>query len=336
MEKAKEGAPERTSVLKSTDTAKEIRRLVKRIYYGAKEARDAGKPVAWVMGETLAEDILTAMGVAGIYPENYGGLVATKRAELPYLERAEAEGYSHTVCGYARVALGFAAVRHELGIVPPDAPDGGMVDPDMLIGSSNICDPRYKWFQALGHYMKAPLHVTDILLPPVDRDLQALWHYYVSYQTDEVRELLRFVERVVGRKVDQDQLIEAVNSDTQTLRLTHEIYELRKAVPCPMPAQDWFLCGILLHFLPAEKDTVAFYTRLRDELKSRVEKGMGTIPEEKYRLLWSGLPPWHHMYIYNYFESLGATSLLNSLTMLLGTLVKALRWRRQGTTPLRS
>jgi benzoyl-CoA reductase/2-hydroxyglutaryl-CoA dehydratase subunit BcrC/BadD/HgdB len=50
-----------------------------------------------------------------------------------------------------------------------------------------------------------------------------------------------------------------------------------------------------------------FFQELKDELKYRVDNKIGVIPEEKYRLLWgSGLPPWHTMNIFNYFESLGA------------------------------
>lgn len=50
-----------------------------------------------------------------------------------------------------------------------------------------------------------------------------------------------------------------------------------------------------------------FYRELYQELRYRAENKIGVVPEEKYRLLWGpGLPPWHTMKIFNYFESLGA------------------------------
>jgi benzoyl-CoA reductase/2-hydroxyglutaryl-CoA dehydratase subunit BcrC/BadD/HgdB len=53
--------------------------------------------------------------------------------------------------------------------------------------------------------------------------------------------------------------------------------------------------------------TLEFYKGLYDELKERVDNGIGAIDNEKYRLLWGvGLPPWHSMYILDYFINFGA------------------------------
>lgn len=305
---AKKSAPvEKTSAAKGTETAKTIRQLVKKIYRQANEYKAAGKPVAWCMGQALQQDVLAAMDVASCYPENYAGLCATKRVEMPYLEKAESDGWARYLCGYSRLTLGYSCMRHELGMTPPDAPDGGMADPDMLICSSNLCEPRYKWFQALARYMNTPIHCTDVVIPPCDRDLKALEGYYLDYQVKELRELVSFVEKVLGKKMDWDKLAQSVANSFKTMELAHEVYELRKAVPCPMPSEDWWAGGgPLFEFTTFDPDTVNFFISLRDELKEKVKNKIGVIPEEKYRLLWAGLPPWHNMQIFNYFESLGA------------------------------
>ncbi|MBI4595410.1 MAG: 2-hydroxyacyl-CoA dehydratase, partial [Candidatus Tectomicrobia bacterium] len=53
------------------------------------------------------------------------------------------------------------------------------------------------------------------------------------------------------------------------------------------------------------KKAYEFYKRLRDEVKDRVKNGIGQIPNEKFRLLWYGIPTWYNMGIFNYFEKLG-------------------------------
>lgn len=298
---------EKTSSVKGTETARQMRKLVKRIYSQAREYKMAGKPVAWAMGAALHQDILGAMDIAGCYPENYSALCATKRVEMPFLERAEADGYSRFLCGYSRLTLGFAYQRHESGIIPPDAPDGGMADPDMLVCSSNLCEPRYKWFQSLErYYPQVPRHCIDVVYPPSDREIDDLQDYYIKYQVQELRELVAFVEKVVGRKMDRDRLCQCVDNTCKTMELVNEIYQLRQAVPCPMPSQDWWAGGVPFQFISSDPEAIQFYTALRDELKQKVESHIGVIPHEKYRLLWAGLPPWHHMNIFNYFESLGA------------------------------
>ncbi len=304
---AKEGASaQKTTSVKGTETARTIRKLVRKIYAQANEYKAAGKPVAWAMAQALHQDVLAAMDVAGCYPENYAALCASKRVEAPFLEKAESDGWARYLCGYSRLTLGYSCLCHELGMIPPDAPDRGMPAPDMLICSGNLCEPRYKWFQSLSRYMNIPIHCTDVVIPPCDRDLKDLEGYYIDYQVKELRELVSFVEKVLGRKMDWDRLGECVDNTLKTMELVHEIYELRKAVPSPMPSQDWWASGVPFQFIAADPDAVSFYTALRDEVKQKVENKIGVIPNEKYRLLWAGLPPWHNMQIFNYFESLGA------------------------------
>jgi len=128
------------------------------MYEAGEHATTEGKPVAWVMLGQWAEPILTAMDVISIYPENYGSICAAAGKAAPFLELSDAEGFPSHVCGYARNCFGYLAKMRELGgAVPPSAPMGGMPAPTMLVASSEICDARFKWFQALGRYFQAPL-----------------------------------------------------------------------------------------------------------------------------------------------------------------------------------
>ncbi|MBI4216018.1 MAG: 2-hydroxyacyl-CoA dehydratase, partial [Chloroflexi bacterium] len=110
-----------------------------------------------------------------------------------------------------------------------------------------------------------------------------------------------------------DRLNELIDLDHETHKVYWEAYELRKAVPGPLPSQDTMNTFIARVFMPCEPATLDFYTRLRDEVKERVDKKLGVIPNEKFRVMWAGgLPPWHNMGIYNYFESLGAVSVFET------------------------
>ena len=40
---------------------------------------------------------------------------------------------------------------------------------------------------------------------------------------------------------------------------------------------------------------LGFYERLWDEIQDRVARGIGSMPDEKFRLYWDGLPLWHNM-----------------------------------------
>ena len=88
-------------------------------------------------------------------------LCAAKRDMDRFLLKAEADGYSQVLCSYARIGLGFDSLRKELGGIPENAPDGGMPVPDMMLGSSAVCDPRFKWYQAAGRYLEVPTYSID-------------------------------------------------------------------------------------------------------------------------------------------------------------------------------
>lgn len=300
-------AKEKTSSRKSTESAGKIRTVVKRMYQQAQQAKEEKRKVAYCMVMCNYEEILAAMDIVQVYTENYAGLCAVKRQAEPYMDKARAEGYSDLLCGYAQVGIGFDALRHELGEMPPDAPDGGMPEPDMLLGCSMGCDPRWKWYQALGRYKDTPIYNMDVLMPPSDADMREIREHSVRYMADELRGLIAFLEEQMGRKMDYDRLMSIVRQVEETRWWWREAYELRKNVPCPMSTQDHFVLFVPHHMMLTDSFTLEFYKGLYDELKERVDTGTGVIDDERYRLLWGvGLPPWHSMYILDEFLRYGA------------------------------
>jgi len=298
---------EQTSATKSLECAKKVRPLVKEMYARAHEAKKQGRPVAYCMVMSQYDEILRAMDITPIWTENYGGLCATKRVADRFLAKAEAEGYSTFLCSYATTGIGFDALRQELGEIPPDAPDGGMAKPDILLGSSAMCDPRYKWYQALGRYLDTPIYNIDIVIPPIDAELKEIRDYYISYQVEELKGLVAFLEKVTQKKMDWDRLNEIIEISEETSQLWRECHELRKAIPCPMSAEDHFRTFVPGRFWLGTIEARDFYREMCEELRLRVKNRVGVIPQEKYRLVWGGgLPPWHTMKLFNYFGAQGA------------------------------
>jgi len=293
--------------IRSTQTSNEASELVKKMYLRGVQSALEGKPIAWVMVGCLAEALLQAMDVTPIYTENYATVCASRGEAEPFMDLAAGEGFSNLICGYTMTGLGYALRMRELGQVPPDAPLGGMPKPSMLIGCSAVCDPRYKWYQALGRYLDTPYYTFDVLWPPIDADIEEVKGYYIDYLMEGLRGLVAFLEENTGRKMDMDRLSQIVATAEETRRVWWQVHELRKAVPAPMPAQDMLNCIVPGMFMTGEQDALNFYRKLYDEVKYRVDNKIGVIPDEKYRLLWSGgLPPWHSMGIFKYFETLGA------------------------------
>ena len=297
----------KTTAVKGTNAARQVRSLVKNIYGAAHAAKAEGKKVAYMMVSSQYDEIIRAMDVVPLPTENYAGLCAAKREMDRFLLKAEEDGYSQVLCSYARIGLGFDSLRKEAGGIPENSPDGGMPMPDMMLGSSAVCDPRFKWFQATGRYMDIPTHSIDVVGPPVYDNLNAVRDYYIRYQKEQFQGLIAFLEKQTGKKMDMDRLWETIRLSDEAWRLWYEIDRARVAIPSPMPSQDHFSVMVAAFYYAGTQVAVDFYQSLYDEVKLKVKNGIGVIPDEKYRILYGGgLPPWHTLWIFNYFESFGA------------------------------
>jgi len=286
-----------------------VRPMTKEMYKRAHEAKAEGKPTAYCFFTGCYEEILAAMDIAPIWTENFAGVTSAKRDAERFLLKAESEGYAKCLCTYATCGLGFDAMRHELGEMPPNASDGGMVVPDVMLGNGMmICDPRYKWYQAAQRYNDVPAYAHSLLWPPSNANLDEVEGYYIKHIVEELHGLVDFLEKHTGRRMDWERLSEIVDLAERTIRVWINAYELGKAVPTPMPAADQMTAMVPGFTMLGTQQAYDFYQELYDELKYRVDNKIGVVPEEKYRVLWAGgLPPWFAVsLILGYFESLGA------------------------------
>jgi len=290
---------------KTLHTAREAGYFGKKMLENALKARQEGKPIGWSMVTWWEGDLIAkAMGMELVFPENYGAFCAAVRRAERHLDISGAEGFPSTLCGYARNCIGYAKLladnKHQ---VPEDAPGGGLPKPTLLIGSGAACDARYKWFQALGRYMDVPVWTME--LPQT-----GVREYYLDGNRSQnlrfiVRELhafIGFLEKLLGKKMDYDRLAEMVAQTLKTLRVAYEVDLLRRAVPSPMVSQDFWSVMIPHFYLPDDPEAYAFYQRVYEEVKQKVDNKVGAIPNEKYRMMFSELPPWHSL---GFFDDIG-------------------------------
>lgn len=284
---------------KTLQTAREAGYFGKKMLKQALEAMEENRPIGWSMvtwwqGEIIAK----AMGVHLVFPENYGAFCAASRKAEPFLERSASEGYPTTLCGYARNCIGYASMMSENNMQAPEgSPGGGLPKPVFLLSSGAACDARYKWFQGLGRYFdNAPVWTLDLpqtgtkeFFIPGNKELN------IKYMVEHLKDYVAFLENLLGTKMDYDKLGEMVDQTYKTLRLAHEVDLLRRAVPSPMVGQDFWSIMIPHLYMPDDPESYEFYQKVIAEVKEKVDNKKGAIPNEKYRVMFSELPPWHSL-----------------------------------------
>lgn len=294
--------------VKSLETTRRVKDLLQ-TFYARQARRREGAPLAWCMAG-ISSELLYAFELPWEWPENFGTLCAARQVATTFCERAEADGYSPDLCSYVRNTMGYVSRLREAGAVPPESPRGGMGTPTMLLGSGGLCDPRTKWFQSLAtRYLPLPVFHIDPMSPPHDVDPEdpRVAAHYLEPLRETIHEQVAFLEAHTGRPLDRGRLGEAMANAQEAIALLWEVHELRKAVPCPMGSEDFFTGGVVpLLFMLGEREATEYFRRLRDEVRERVARGTGTIPDERFRLLWMGIPPWYNLGFFNEVGRLGA------------------------------
>lgn len=283
-------------------TAKDLNRMMTGYYTKAKLLARV-KPVAWVASAVPVE-ILVAMGILPLYPENYGAICGARRVAVQLCQVAEEQGYSPDLCSYAISHIGSVLDSGE-------APMGGLPRPDLLICSNNICGTVLKWYEALADHYRIPLFVLDAPFMHGER----LEEHVVNYVATQLEELIAWLEKHTGRRLKQKKFMETLALANQAVQLWIEIRELGAHRPSPLNAPDLFTQMAPIVVLRGTRQAVDHYRRLKREVEERVNKGIGAVPVERYRLLWDNIAIWYHLFrFYRFFAQQGACFVVDTYT----------------------
>ena len=260
-------------------SVKKMKDIMTAYYIEAKMAGQAGKKVAWITsGGTVAP--LIVMDVIPVYPENHGAMIGASRMGAGLYEKAEAMGYASDLCSYACSDIACAPIN--------GGPIGGLPRPDMLICCNNICGTVLKWYEIQARYFNVPLFILDT--PFCHTEYTREMRKYVRRQIDEY---LRFLEEHCGKKYDYDRMKEVGKLSVTGQKLWQAVLDTTMHKPAPMSAFDAFFHLALIVTLRGTQQAVDYYEMLLAEMKQRIADGIGTIPNERYRLLWDNLPVWY-------------------------------------------
>lgn len=295
--------------VRSLKVTAEIYPMVKKFYQDSWEAKRENKFVCWA-GVGDPRELFWAMDLVPVYPENFSATCGAKQLAAPACAVTEAAGYSRDTCSYFRNTYGFMVNRKSL----PEPPGGGMAHPDLMILAVNSCHTRPKWWRIMERYYNVPTFIFEAPTIPWTMRRNRIDPHYLEFVVAQIKDLVAFVEKHTGKKLNLNKLKEAVYWGDRASSLIDEIYELRKAVPCPVGAEDMVTALFPIIVLRGTKTAADFYEKMLQEVKERVAKGEGVLPTEKYRLFIDNIPPWYTKGLYNFFHKYNGISVAESYT----------------------
>ncbi len=224
-----------------------------------------------------APELFTAMDLPWFMIMETPFLAASAPYVLEDLQGTEDMGINTDLCTAIRLPIYYIET-------------GQMPVPTAVIGLLSPCDGTTMLQQILQHnkaWHDVPLFCPD---PPYTSDERA-----INYFANELRQMVRFVEKHTGHRLEIDRLRAVCEESNRSYALWQEYNELRRAVPSP---HGWEIggpqaFGVSQCFRAGDPRCTDWFRQLLECGEERVKAGRGAndyVPE-KIRLLWFDIMP---------------------------------------------
>lgn len=291
--------------------AKEIRANYWKRYA---EAKEKGQ-IRWTGGSWNLDPIAKGFGdeVVWLTSESYGAEIGynpefSRRCQ----EEVEKRGFARDLCAYLRNYWGSMFLNEY-------AAGGEFPKPDFCF-QTHICCSHAKWYQVVSEHEGVPLVAIDCAVgPPFDfiERGEELEHR-VRYVAEQSLDAIEQIEKITGRKFDDEKFIEAVYQEQRATSLWAEICVLNQAVPAPLDEKTIYALYSLLVLHKASKEVADFYEYdLKPEVEDRVRNKIAAVATERFRVIHDGQPPWSFLKLFRYLEQYGVVCVGSFYTFTL-------------------
>lgn len=210
-------------------------------------------------------EILHSMGISTLFPEALACYLAAARSEQVFIDTAEQNFVSQTMCSYHKAFIGMV----ETGVLPK---------PDFIINTTLACDANHLSFRRAAEHYNVPQYMIDV---PYNYTSGA-----VDYVAKQIKDMVTFIEKQ-GYTFDEAKLIETIEKSKQTLKNFNDILPLRANRSLSDEMTSQMLSVFATHVMLGTDNALKYSNDLKTELSA--------VPEGKkgVRLLWvHTLPYW--------------------------------------------
>ncbi len=256
-------------------------------------------------------EIVHAFDMVPVYPEINALQLAVKKAALPFILKAEELGYSMDNCAYVKADMGlFLGDRKTAFATIPL--------PALILCNYVGCNVYLQWFEHLAEHCDGEIYNLDV---PFLRDPSGVPSKEdVEYVVRQLEEVIEICERLTGKKLDWAKLKKIVAISGETGELWSKIKALTKHVPSPFDNYfDSVTMMAPLYCLRGTEDGLRFFETALKEMEEKVRLGMGPLPEERYRFVIEGPPPWPYLRTFrDMFAKWGAVAVASTYSTVGG------------------
>lgn len=230
----------------------------------------------------MPTEIFFAMDLVPVCLETVCAMLASSNLAPRALDIAEQNHYSRDLCSFTRCTLG-AAIEDYLPT------------PNFLACTSYYCDDASKLFYVLSKMYQKDYFLLDI--PYNYKDEES-----VSYLAQQLKEMVKILERRFNKKLDPHRLEESICLSNEAREYFIKINDLRTNIPAPISGGEAIDYAALLAFTWGSKEMVDVCRSLYEDLKEIITVNIKSQPDKKIRILWRHLRPYYNDSLITFIE----------------------------------
>jgi benzoyl-CoA reductase subunit B len=269
-----------------------------------------GKAVYMLISGNPVE-LVQAFDLVPVYPEINALQLAVKKAALPFIQKAEEIGYSMDNCAYVKADVG-------LFLGDRKTPFATIPLPSLILCNYVGCNVYLQWFEHLAEYCDGEIYNLDIpfLREPSGKPSKA----DIEYVVKQLEEVIVAMERLTGKDLDWAKLKRIVALSGETGELWSKVKSLTKQTPTPFDAYfDSVTMMAPLYCLRGTEDGLKFFQTALKEMEEKAQMRQGPLPEERFRFVIEGPPPWPYLRTFrDLFSKWGAVAVASTYSTVGG------------------
>ncbi len=242
----------------------------------------------------VASEILFAMNLVPFNVEMSCGFLTMAGMSQQFIDSAEEKHIGRDICSISRCAMGTAF--HDC-----------LPTPDAVAITSHPCESSPKVLYNLSKYYEVPWLFLDI--PFQDNEAS------VRYLEDQIKNMVKRLEEIFDKKIDQKNLIKAIQYSNIVQRYLLKINSLCTTNQTTLFVKDAMDLASSFYMLGSKELADVTKTIYEDINRMNNKEPTSALPQKK-RILWHGLRPSYSDEIIKYIEEECGFKLISEVNLL--------------------
>ena len=154
----------------------------------------------------------------------------------------------------------------------------GLFEFDAIITPTAPCDNTYASYPFFSYKEGIPIILPDLPFLKEEKSYQ--------YYAEQIKLSLEGLGRIIGQEPDYNKLKKHIELENRVNNIQLEIFELKKAIPCPVENMFNVISAAAYIFLSGRPEKELFFNDMLKVAKHRYEHKQHHAGEEKIRSIW--------------------------------------------------